>query len=134
VKIVQRDAPSVREASRAGSVDLHVKDWWADYPDADAFLFPLLHSSNHGPGGNVSFYSNKQVDDLIMRARGTQDDSTRAALYRDADALSFKDAPMLYLFFYNELYAVQPWVRGFQVPTIFNGQRWGTVSIGGAQQ
>ncbi len=23
----------------------------------------------------------------------------------------------LYLFFYNELYAVQPWVRGFQVPT-----------------
>jgi oligopeptide transport system substrate-binding protein len=134
VKIVQRDAPSVREASRAGSVDLHVKDWWADYPDADAFLFPLLHSSNHGPGGNVSFYSNKQVDDLIMRARGTQDDSTRAALYRDADALSFRDAPMLYLFFYNELYAVQPWVRGFQVPTIFNGQRWGTVSIGGAQQ
>ena len=131
VKIVQRDAPSVREASRAGSVDLHVKDWWADYPDADAFLFPLLHSSNHGPGGNVSFYTNKQVDDLIVRARRTQDDAARAALYRQADALAFQDAPMVYLFFYNELYAVQPWVRGFQVPTIFNGQRWMDVSIGG---
>jgi peptide/nickel transport system substrate-binding protein/oligopeptide transport system substrate-binding protein len=31
---------------------------------------------------------------------------------------------MGFLFFYNELYAVQPWVRGFQVPVIFNGQRW----------
>ena len=134
VKIVQRDAPSVREASRAGSVDLHVKDWWADYPDADAFLFPLLHSSNHGPGGNVSFYTNKQVDDLIIRARRTQDDAARAALYRQADALAFQDAPMVYLFFYNELYAVQPWVRGFQVPTIFNGQRWMDVSIGGEKK
>ncbi len=31
---------------------------------------------------------------------------------------------MLYLFFYDELYAVQPWVQGFQAPVIFNGQRW----------
>ena len=64
-----------------------------------------------------------------MRARRTQDDAARAALYREADALAFADAPILYLFFYNELYAVQPWIRGFQVPTIFNGQRWGGVSI-----
>lgn len=130
-KIVQRDAPSVREASRAGNVDLHVKDWWADYPDADAFLFPLLHSSNHGPGGNVSFYANPQVDDLILRARRTASDSARAALYQQADALAFRDAPLLYLFFYNELYAVQPWVTGFQVPTIFNGQRWSDVTLSG---
>jgi peptide/nickel transport system substrate-binding protein/oligopeptide transport system substrate-binding protein len=133
VKIVQRDAPSVREASRAGSVDLHVKDWWADYPDADAFLFPLLHSSNHGPGGNVSFYTNRRVDSLIVQARRTQDDAARMVLYREADALAFSEAPMLYLFFYNELYAVQPWVRGFQVPTIFNGQRWNGVEIGAPQ-
>jgi peptide/nickel transport system substrate-binding protein/oligopeptide transport system substrate-binding protein len=31
---------------------------------------------------------------------------------------------MAFLFFYNELYAVQPWVSGFEVPVIFNGQRW----------
>jgi peptide/nickel transport system substrate-binding protein/oligopeptide transport system substrate-binding protein len=36
---------------------------------------------------------------------------------------------MLFLLFYNELYAVQPWVRGFEVPTIFNGQRWLNVEI-----
>ena len=30
---------------------------------------------------------------------------------------------MLYLFFYNELYAVQPWMKGFVAAVIFNGQR-----------
>ena len=42
-KIVQRDASSVREAARKGASDLYVKEWWADYPDAENFLFPLLY-------------------------------------------------------------------------------------------
>ncbi len=36
---------------------------------------------------------------------------------------------MVPLFFYNDLYAVQPWIRNFKVPTIFNGQRWTDVKI-----
>jgi peptide/nickel transport system substrate-binding protein/oligopeptide transport system substrate-binding protein len=36
---------------------------------------------------------------------------------------------MIYLFFYNELYAVQPWIECFEVPVIFNGQRFIHVSI-----
>jgi peptide/nickel transport system substrate-binding protein/oligopeptide transport system substrate-binding protein len=121
-KIVQRDASSVREASRNGQVDLTVKDWWADYPDADAFLYPLMHSSSKGPGGNVSFFSNRTVDSLITLARRTTDDAQRVGYARQADSVVFAEAPMAFLFFYNELYSVQPWVKGFQVPSIFNGQ------------
>ena len=132
-KIVQRDASSVREAGRAGSVDLLLKDWYADYPDAENFLYPLLHSANKGVGGNVSFYANARFDDLVTRARREQSDSTRARLYREADAIAFADAPMAFLFFYNELYAVQPWIVGFRVPTIFNGQRWVDVELRGAE-
>ena len=36
---------------------------------------------------------------------------------------------MAFLFFYNELYAVQPWVKGFQVPSIFNGQPFTKVTL-----
>lgn len=127
--LVQRDAPSVREAARNGQVDLVVKDWFGDYPDADAFLTPLLASTSRGPGGNLSFYENKRVDSLITLARRTGDDQQRAALSRRADSLAFADAPMIYLFHYNVLYAVQPWIRGFQVPTVYNGQRWVGVSV-----
>lgn len=128
-KIVQRDAPSVREAARNGQADLFVKDWFADYPDADAFLYPLLHSTSKGVGGNVSFYANAKVDSLVTRARRTPDDAERARLARSADSVAFADAPMIYLFHYNQLYAVQPWIRGFEVPVIFNGQRWLGVSV-----
>jgi ABC-type transport system substrate-binding protein len=129
-KLVQRDASSVREASRAGQTDLILKEWYADYPDAENFLYPLLHSANSGVGGNVSFYSNPEFDRIVNAARSEQDDERRAALYRQADELAFREAPMIFLFFYKDLFAIQPWIRGFQVPTIYNGQRFTDVSIG----
>jgi oligopeptide transport system substrate-binding protein len=128
-KLVQRDAPSVREAARAGRADLVVKDWFADYPDADAFLTPLLASQSRGVGGNLSFYASPRVDSLIDLARRTPDDAARGRLSRQADSAAFADAPLVYLFHYNQLYAVQPWIRGFEVPVVFNGQRWLGVTV-----
>ncbi len=129
-RIVQRDANSVRQAARNGDADLVLKDWYADYPDAEDFLYPLLATANLGEGGNVSFYSNPAYDRLVDSARAEQNDSVRADMYRRADAVQFRDAPMIYLFFYNELFALQPWIHGFDVPVIFNGQRWTHVRIG----
>jgi peptide/nickel transport system substrate-binding protein/oligopeptide transport system substrate-binding protein len=128
-KIVLRDASSMREAARSGHTDLALKEWWADYPDAENFLYPLLHSSNKGVGGNVSFYSNPEFDRIVTAARREQDDAKRAVLYRQADQIAFNDAPMVFLFFYEDLYAVQPWIKGFAVPAIFYSQRWTGVSI-----
>lgn len=129
VTIVQRDASSMREAARNGKTDIALKDWFADYPDAENFLYPLLHGANTGVGGNVSFYRNPAYDSLVSAARRETDDARRIAMYRQADAMEFADAPMLYLFFYTELFAVQPWIRGFQVPVIYNGQRWNSIRI-----
>jgi ABC-type transport system substrate-binding protein len=129
VKLIQRESAAAREAARNGQADMFVKDWYADYPDAENFLYPLLHGANRGVGGNVSFYENKEFDRIVSLARTEQDSAKRAALYRQADSLAFGDAPMIYLFFYNELYAVQPWVKGFVAPTIFNGQKFTDVTV-----
>jgi len=128
-KIVQRDASSMREAARKGQTDLALKEWWADYPDAENFLYPLLHSRNKGVGGNVSFYSNPKFDALVNQAHQEQDEAKRNSLYSQADQVQFDDAPMIYLFFYKDMYAVQPWLKGFTVPAVFNGQRWTDVTI-----
>jgi oligopeptide transport system substrate-binding protein len=129
VKLVQRDASTMRAAARAGQTDLVLKDWYADYPDAEDFLYPLLHSASKGVGGNVSFYSNPEFDKLVSASRIESDSVKRAALYRQADSLAFSDVALIPLFFYNDLFAVQPWVLGFQVPTIYTGQRWTSVSF-----
>jgi peptide/nickel transport system substrate-binding protein/oligopeptide transport system substrate-binding protein len=129
VKLVQRDASSMREAARNGKTDMALKDWYADYPDAENFLYPLLHTANRGVGGNVSFFSNATFDSVVSKARREPNDQQRFLLYREADSLAHEQAPMLFMFFYTELYAVQPWLKGFTVPSIFTGERWTTVRI-----
>jgi ABC-type transport system substrate-binding protein len=129
VKIVQRESAAAREAARNGQTDMIMKDWYADYPDAENFLYPLLHGANTGVGGNVSFFRNPRFDDLVTRARRESDEAKRNVLYQQADSLAFDEAPMVFLYFYSELYAVQPWIGGFKPPVIFNGQRWLDVSM-----
>jgi peptide/nickel transport system substrate-binding protein len=129
VTIVQREAAAVRGAARKGQTDMILKDWYADYPDAEDFLYPLLHTASRGAGGNVSFYSNPTFDSLVSHSRHELDESKRNQLYRQADSIAFVAAPMVFLYFYDELYAVQPWIKHFVPPVIFNGQRWTTVSI-----
>lgn len=129
VKIVQRESATARAAARKGETDMILKDWYADYPDAENFLYPLLHSANKGIGGNVSFFQNPEFDRTVETGRREPDDARRNAMFRQADALAQREAPMLFLYFYNDLYAVQPWLKGFQPPVIFNGQRWLDVSI-----
>lgn len=130
VKIIQRDAGSMRAAARAGQTDLVLKDWYADYPDAENFLFPLLHTANRGAGGNVSFFSDKAFDALLDASHREADATKRAVMYRSADSLAYAQMGLVPLFFYNELYAIQPWVQGFEVPVIFYGQRWLKVKLG----
>jgi ABC-type transport system substrate-binding protein len=129
VTIVQRDFSALREAARNGSVDIILKDWYADYPDAENFLYPLLDGANVGPGGNLSFYTNPNFDRLLSSARGERSEATRTIQYRQADEIAFRDAPLLFMYFYNDLYAVQPWLKGFEAPVIFTGQRWTDVEI-----
>jgi len=106
-----------------------LKDWYADYPDAEDFLYPLLHSTNKGAGGNVSFFSHPVFDSIVTASRHELDETKRNQLYRQADSIAFEQAPMVFLYFYNELYAVQPWIKHFVPPVIFNGQRWLDVTI-----
>ncbi len=133
VKIVQRDASAMRAAARAGRTDLVLKDWYADYPDAENFLYPLLHTVNRGAGGNVSFFSDTTFDRLVDASRRESVATKRAALYRQADSVAYGQMGLVPLLFYNELYAIQPWVQGFEVPVIFNGQRWTKVTLGASK-
>jgi peptide/nickel transport system substrate-binding protein/oligopeptide transport system substrate-binding protein len=127
VEIVARDASSQREAARAGTADMALLDWWADYPDGDNFLYPLFASASFGPGGNYAFYSDPTTDSLIFAARRTLDDTARAALYRAIDTRTYQAAPWLYLWVPLDLWAEAPGITGWELPVIFNGQRWTAV-------
>ena len=131
VELVERDASSQREAARKGQADMVILDWWADYPDADNFLYPLFYSGSFGPGGNYAFYADAVTDSLILAARRTADEAARTALYRRIDDRVYAAAPWLYLWFPKDLWAHRPELSGWDLPVIFNGQRWTHARLGG---
>jgi peptide/nickel transport system substrate-binding protein/oligopeptide transport system substrate-binding protein len=124
VEIVERDASTARASARHGDADLFITDWYADYPDAEDFNYPLFYSGNAGPGGNLAFLADTSLDRMILRARETQDSSERIRLDHDIDARVFGLAPWIFLWAPTDLWARQPWVRGWRIPAIFTGQRW----------
>ncbi|MBI5140976.1 MAG: ABC transporter substrate-binding protein [Nitrospirae bacterium] len=105
-----------KDAINKGEPDMFWLSWWADYPDAENFLFPLFHSSNLGPAGNRTRYRNVEVDKLIEQGRRT---ANNADIYSAAENAIAADSPWIF-FWHRTDYAVrQPWVRGFRLYPIY---------------
>lgn len=105
-----------KDAINKGEPDMFWLSWWADYPDAENFLFPLFHSSNFGPAGNRTRYRNADVDRLIELGRRT---ANNADIYSTAENAIAADSPWNF-FWHRTDYAVrQPWVRGFRLYPIY---------------
>ncbi len=127
IEIVERDASSARAASSKGEADLFLTDWYADYPDPESFNYPTFYSKNAGSGGNRAFYADPVTDRMIMQARGTPDAALKDSLSRAIDQRIFDAAPWIFLWFPADLWAQRTDVTGWEVPAIFNGQRWRNV-------
>ena len=126
-EIIERDASSAWAAARKGETDLFITDWYGDYPDGENFNFPLFHSSNRGPGGNLAFLADSGLDGMILRARSTTDAAEKIRLDRDIDQRVFDLAPWIFCWFPVDLWAERPELEGWRIPAIFNAQRWNTV-------
>jgi ABC-type transport system substrate-binding protein len=75
--MLERGGPAIAD------FDLYRAAWEADYPDADAFLTPLVDSGAIGPGGvNVSF-RDPEIDRMLATGRQGSDPALRAELYRE---------------------------------------------------
>ena len=72
--------------------------------DPDPLSF--WHSSQkRDPGLNLALYDNKDVDKLLEDARQTQDQSARLSKYDDFQKIVVKDAPVIFLYSPDYLYA-----------------------------
>jgi ABC-type transport system substrate-binding protein len=130
VEIVERDASSARSAARNGETDLFLTDWYADYPDPENFNYPLFYSGSKGSGGNYAFFSDRLLDTMILRARATLDQGEKERLSREIDQRVFEAAPWIFAYFPVDWWAMRPEVSGWEIPAIFNGQRWITAKYG----
>ncbi|MCX6739966.1 MAG: ABC transporter substrate-binding protein [Candidatus Parcubacteria bacterium] len=85
----------------------------------DPDLFPFWHSSQRNdPGLNMSYYSNRKVDQLLEEARQTNDLSQRAAKYQEFQNLLIDDLPAVFLYSQNYLYPATKKIKGINVQRI----------------
>ena len=85
--------------------------WIADYPDAENYL-SVFYSKNPAPP-NYTRYNNPEFDDLFERAIAETNDSLRYELYKKADQVMIKDAPVVPLWYDVAVHLVKTNVSGF---------------------
>ncbi|MEU9373932.1 ABC transporter substrate-binding protein [Streptomyces sp. NPDC048255] len=103
VKLDGKDFPGLLEEQKTpGATGMYRFAWGADYPTADNFLFPLLHSTSMAKdengkvtGDNRARYNNPEFDKLIDQARATKDDAARIALYKQAEKMAMDDMALI---------------------------------------
>jgi ABC-type transport system substrate-binding protein len=130
VRLVRREWSAFKEAVSAGKVDAFLLDWFADYPDAENFLFPLFDSHNKGGGGNRAFFEDATVDSLIDLASATLGERENTELYARVDSLVYSQAPWIYLWFPRTFHVVSDRVSGYRLPTLYLGADYTGVAKG----
>jgi oligopeptide transport system substrate-binding protein len=106
------DWPAYKAMLQQGKFPMFRLVRYADIPDADNFLAPMLHSASPT---NYTFYRNPLVDRLLEEARRDADDAQRIALYREVERLVMDDAPWIAQNYYVFEYLYQPYVQGMEV-------------------
>lgn len=122
VELLRSDWNVFKTAVREGKPDLYYLDWYADYPDAENFLYPLFHSSESMTKRNR--YHNPTVDQLIEEIQTLSYGPEREQLIARANRLIFEDAPWVFLWYKQSYYITQPWLYGDQPRMIFNAERY----------
>lgn len=120
VIIKQLEWSSYKAAINNGEADMFWISWWADYPDPENFLFPLFHSSNHGPSGNRTRYTNRAVDALIEAGQKSSSREERDYFYSKAERAIVADVPWLFFWHKTDITVRQVMLRNYRIYPIYS--------------
>jgi peptide/nickel transport system substrate-binding protein/oligopeptide transport system substrate-binding protein len=119
-ELIQLEWSAYKEAVNAGEPDAFWLSWWADYADAENFLFPLFHSSNFGAGGNRTRYKNTEVDALIEKGQRTTDKKLRDEYYKKAERIIVNESAWVFFWHKTEYTVRHKWVKDYKIYPIYS--------------
>ena len=92
-KIVTYDWPTYLAKSRSGEIVMGQFGWYSDNGDPDNFLYTLLSCDGVENGTNRARWCDEKFNNLVTRAKFTQDISERTKLYRQAQERFTQELP-----------------------------------------
>ena len=106
------DNKTFRAQQELKTYPLFTSRWIADYPDPDNFMSVFLGDS----GNNRTGWKNAKYDELVLKARESQDSKERERIYTDAQKLLLEDEAVIAPFYYEPVMAlVKPRVRDLEI-------------------
>ncbi|AKQ56564.1 glutathione ABC transporter substrate-binding protein GsiB [Bordetella hinzii] len=97
-------------------VRLYYAGWSSSTGEADWGLRPLLSTAAFPPVlNNISYYSNKSVDDGIQQALATTDRAKKTEIYNKVQETIWNDAPWAFLVTQNNVYVKSKNLSGVYV-------------------
>ena len=101
------------EVTAQGQSDVYIMGWVTTSGDADGSLYPLLHSTAAGGGGNRTYFANPEVDNLLDQARVEVNQKTRMQLYKEVQEILYTELPVIPVFYYVDAVAASKDIDGF---------------------
>lgn len=96
------------EREQSGDYQVSRSGWMTDFMDPVALL-DLWCSDG---AFNDAKYNNPKYDELIKKAKSTNDQNVRMTAMKEAETILMEDAPIIPIYFYTQPYTVKPNVSG----------------------
>jgi peptide/nickel transport system substrate-binding protein len=120
MEIQQLAYPDMITLQQAGDYDGMMDFQWAsDFPDANGNLYALLHTDNFPPNNNHAYYSNPEVDELLLNANTESDEAARIEMLKQAQMIIAEEQPMLWYEHYKWFMPMSSSVTGYKVTPLW---------------
>ena len=107
--------PTFLDLVTTGKHQLALAAWTPDYADPDYNLWYFAHSSSKGPGFNLAFYENSNVDQLLEEARATVDEAVRDKNYQEIQQIMSDEVPYIFPAQRTVQAPIKDWVKGYEI-------------------
>jgi peptide/nickel transport system substrate-binding protein len=114
VELVNIQAAQITKTYQDKSYDMVLYGGGNYAVDSSAINVITACAQQYPAGGNINFFCNPQLDDLMTRANASNDPNERKSLYDQAAKLSNEQADLFWLYSPNGLWGVNKRLQGFK--------------------
>jgi peptide/nickel transport system substrate-binding protein len=107
--------PTFLDLVTTGKHDFGLVSWTPDYPDPDYNLWYFAHSSSKGPGFNLAFYENSEIDALLEEGRTSTDEALRENNYKEIQNIMAEEVPYIFVAQPKLQAPLRSWVKGYEL-------------------
>lgn len=117
VNVVPMESTTIADMTSAKEGDTKVQMWYVNWSsgsyEADGSMRNILHGDKFPPAGyNTAFYNNPEFNKLLDDALQATDENQIAEMYKQAQAIAWKDCPWIFLANDNNIVAQRTYVKG----------------------